>query len=958
MMMEKDEKESNKAVATSLGPYAILSRIGKGGMGEVLLVYDPVCERKIALKKIRDDLKNHQVIKDRLLREAKITAQLTHPGVISIFTIHDQGDELYYTMPYVKGKNLKLILKEAKEKSRKTPPSKEDSIAALLPIFISICQTIAYAHSHGILHRDLKPENILVGEFGEVILLDWGLAQPIQGSDLPSIEIPDFPAEITHPGKIVGTLAYMSPERAKGAAASVQSDIYALGIILYQILTLQLPFERSSLSDFQKYAHLEQLVEPEEIAPYRDVPPLLSSLVKKCLEKEPQRRIGSVEELISQLLSYMEGRAVWFETAKLKLDDKRDWEFQEHVLISKHVALTQTIEAAEWVYMSISNASFGEHLRMETEVYIDEMGTGIGFLLCIPETAEREEPLEGYCLWLGSDESPGAYLFRNTVEVMHVPGVHLKRKQWHKILIEKQGTNIHFTLNGVKQFTYLSYLPLVGTHIGILAKDANFQMGEIILSLGSQNLQVSCLAIPDAFLASKDYVRALAEYRRIGSSFGGHAEGREALFRAGVTLIEQAKAAKEKESSSFYFSLALDEFAKLHHTPGAPLEYLGKALVYEAIHDYNEEINCLELALRRYPHHPLIEPIQEQVIYRMHESSQNNRPLAYRLILIALRHLPEVAQKADTKRLFKHLIAHWESLPFLENPIVAEMIGAYKDKEEEKRVELLFAAPLAFWLGQAWGFVEIFEELNSLKHFDVSLAGNICFSLIELGAFHLAENVMEALAKRNEDKLQETLALLRPLLIAEEDSVKKGIESFISLQLKTIGCREFRTITALLEKAIAEDQEEEVEPLAKKISRYPLSEERRIALDALRIWAFLKQENGQEAEEIFSHYPLELLNQETTILHTLFGCYLYMTEGEEIAMIHFAGVMETPFPRSWTLLSHFLIGKLDNWVQYSFLWERRALYRQLTLFYVCAGDQEKETYYRSLERKEYVAFVE
>ena len=146
--------------------------IGKGGMGEVLRAYDPVCKREVAIKRIRRDIKSrNKNLMQRFLNEAQITAQLTHPGVISIYSIHKEATSLYYVMPYVRGKNLKQILKEAHAWEREAP------IASLLPIFRNVCQTLSYTHANVFIHRDIKPDNILVGEFGEVIILDWGIAK-------------------------------------------------------------------------------------------------------------------------------------------------------------------------------------------------------------------------------------------------------------------------------------------------------------------------------------------------------------------------------------------------------------------------------------------------------------------------------------------------------------------------------------------------------------------------------------------------------------------------------------------------------------------------------------------------------------------------------------------------------------------------------------------------------------
>ncbi len=923
----------------TIGPYKCIDLIGKGGMGEVWLANDPVCDRLLAIKRIRPDLK-HDGLKNRFLREAKITAQLTHPGVISIYSIHQDEHELYYIMPYIDGDTLKQIIRSGhKEKA---------SIPSLLPIFKNICQTVAYAHSKGIIHRDLKPENILVGKFGEVILFDWGLAELISemAPEWEEIET-EFHSELTRPGKLVGTVSFMAPERALGSPATFQTDIYSLGVILYQLLTLKNPFHRTSIKEFRKNYMHEKLVEPEEAAPYRDVPPRLSRILKKCLHPDPLHRYQNMDHLITDLMAHLEGRPEWFESARLKISQKKHWEFQENLLVSKHIAITRSTEAADWVSIMVSKAAFSENTRLQTRVCIGERGSGIGFLLSVPDSEERESPLEGYCLWIGTEESPFSVLFRNTVEVMHLPDLYLNRKTWYEITLEKRGNHIYFSIDGQSRFTYLSYLPLFGTHIGVLSRDADFQMDQMDVFVGSQNLQISCLSVPDAFLASRDYKRALAEYRRIGYSFPGHAEGREALFRAGITLLEQARSSRSAKKTESFYTLALEEFSKLHHTAGAPLEYLGKALVYQALKDPAEEIKCLELGLRRYSKHPLISALSEQILYRMHEAAQTDRRSAYQLILIGLRLLPDLVQRTDTKRLFKHLMMHWEPLPFFESA-----------------VESHFAIVLAFWLGAPYILMEIFQEMVNLKLYDIAAIGDLIYCLFELGSpllalkvMHEMENLAPSFSEEERENLRELVDCFKPLIQCHQDSLEAGIQVYRALPKKALGVRELRTITSLMHSAIAQDKEEYVHQLAQLSTQYPLSKEDQIRLDALDIWAYLKEEDWVRAREIFEKYPFELLNQESTLLHTLYGCWLYAVEGEEIASIHFAGVIDTSFPRSWALLSHELtnhILEIPSWYNTSFMWERRELYRQLTLFYQIAENSEREAFFHQRAQEEYI----
>ena len=250
-----------EAIQFSIGSYQVLDQVGKGGMGEVFLAYDPNCGRKIALKRIRSDLLEHMQMHNRFLKEARITSQLTHPSIIPIYTIESKDRQSYYTMPYVEGETLKAILRKARQQEKRGEQDLSGSIPALVRIFLNVCQAIAYSHSKWVLHRDLKPENIIVGQYGEVLIFDWGLAKLIQQPEEEGgAEIPAHPLHhLTMVGKVVGTISYMAPERAAGNPATFQTDIYSLGVILYQILTLHHPFKRGTLQEFRETMHLEQL---------------------------------------------------------------------------------------------------------------------------------------------------------------------------------------------------------------------------------------------------------------------------------------------------------------------------------------------------------------------------------------------------------------------------------------------------------------------------------------------------------------------------------------------------------------------------------------------------------------------------------------------------------------------------------------------------------------------------
>ncbi len=861
-----------------MNQYKLIQSLGKGGMGEVFLAYDNICQRQVALKKIRDDLQKFKSIKRRFLREAHIAATLNHPSIIPIFSISEANDAVFYTMPFVEGDTLKKTLKETPANDPKV------AISSLMRYFLNICQAVAHCHSRRVLHRDLKPENIILGKFGEVMIIDWGLAEYIdqKESELDNEEIPTLP-HLTRPGKIVGTLAYLAPERASNEPSSEQTDLYALGVILYQILTLRLPFKRSDIETFQKMWIYEELMDPIEAAPYRDIPHTLSQIVKKCLQPKKELRYQHVTELIGDVESFMEGKPEWIPAQELKIDRKEDWEFQENILLAKHIAITRSTEVMEWVNLMISNSSFSGNTKIETFIRLGKSSHGVGLLLNVPAAGERQSLMDGYCIWIGSKLQPGCKLFRCNIEVLEISNVALEPEIWHAIRIEKTDSHLRIFIDNILSAHYISHTPLAGTHVGLLLRDADLEIPHLQVFIGSQNVTVSCLAIPDAFLASKDYPKALMEYRRISTSFPGRAEGREAIFRSGVTLLEAGLANKKTKIRDQLLSTSLEEFGKLRFTAGAPLEYLGKSLVYKAMKEVEEEVKCLELAIRKYAQHPLLPRLVEHLIFRLHESSSHDRIAAYHFALLALRHLPQIFSNPDHQKLIDSMRKNWEIVPFL-NP---EAITMY----------------LAFFLARP---IPLVENIDNGYYVEDAF-----YALLELGCFEMVQD-HPSLAE---------FPHIQTALLAHKKTVKTALEQ---------GPTSPQLLLYLVQTALDQDLTEDVLPY--------------IQDETQKIWALLFLKRWEEVSVIFEKYSLEQLTQENSPLFPLFGCYLWETEGEVIARSHFLAVTETPFPHTTTLLGHYLAGRIDlkkGWIKNALLWEKMQLYRQLVLLHRCSG-QESE----------------
>ncbi len=833
--------------------YQILENIGKGGMGEVLLAHDSVCGRDVALKRIRQEWADKKTMQDRFLREARIAAQLSHPNIIPIFEISDS----YYTMPFIEGETLKQILKDTREQAHKGEPLHPigSSVQALVRIFLSVCSAIAYAHSKGVLHRDLKPENIMVGKFGEVIILDWGLADFI---DLPENNGLDFNEEsphLTQPGKIPGTLLFMAPERAFGARSSVLTDIYSLGVTLYQLLTLQFPFHRKTLKDYKKLHQFETIPDPEEIAPDRDISPHLSNIAKKCLEKDPSERFQNMEELIKELENYIEGNPEWIEAGELKIERKNDWQFQENIALGKHRALTRGIEMVEWFNLMISKAHFPGNIQIDAELTLTEGNQGVGILFCIPENNLAKGLEESYCLWLSEE---GIRLYRADVEVFDSKQIRLEKDRKYKVQVTHIENHVRLFLDGVQKFGFISHIPLPGSRIGLLLRDGNFLLPNLTVSVGSQNIMVNCLAIPDAFLARKDYNEALSEYRKISESFPGRAEGREATFRAGMTLLKKAERQKTKSIKEELFSEALSEFEKLHHTPGAPLEYLGKSLVYKTQGEFEEEAKCLELALRKYPRHPLKPILVENILTRLHESSQTKRTVAYLFALIVLKHLAKLPEATEISDILEKSL---EPLPFFA-------------PSDNRRMFLI--TQLAFWLNKPMVLHELIE-------------------------------------KKELDPIDEQNAQIALILLGHEDLADLSVMEKTSPEITH----------AHFEKALQTESKLPEEPI--------------------KLWEAIHEKKWEEAKKILGALSKERIVSESDPNFFLYGCYLAKVKGEKAALKHLTTISEKAFPPTSSLLSHYLMGRINlkkGWIEGAFFWEKLKLLQQIELYCECLGDEK------------------
>ena len=273
-MIAKGQKISDR--------YQIIKSIGEGGMANVYLAYDTILERNVAVKDLRGDLANDEKFVRRFQREALQASSLSHPNIVEVYDVGEDNGEYYIVMEYVEGKHLKGLLKK---RGKLTIPEVVD-------IMIQVTSGLTVAHDSYIIHRDIKPQNIMILDNGLVKLTDFGIALAMNSTQL------------TQTNSVMGSVHYLPPEGASGKGATLQSDIYSLGILMYELLTGKLPFRGETAVEIA----LKQLKEPmpsirKEIP---DIPQSIENIILRATAKNPKNRYADAREMHDDLLTCLD----------------------------------------------------------------------------------------------------------------------------------------------------------------------------------------------------------------------------------------------------------------------------------------------------------------------------------------------------------------------------------------------------------------------------------------------------------------------------------------------------------------------------------------------------------------------------------------------------------------------------------------------------------------------------
>ncbi|MBX3189004.1 MAG: serine/threonine protein kinase [Labilithrix sp.] len=293
--------------------YELVTVLGEGGMGEVLLCRDRCLGREVALKRMgtRAQREARGAAHDpRFVREARVQGQLEHPAIVPVHDLGTSDDGgAFFTMRRVRGRTLGDVIEDLRCAVPRVLA--EYTLHKLLAAHARVCLAVHYAHTRGVIHRDLKPDNVMLGDFGEVYVLDWGVAK-IAGEGELGAALEDsgerlVASRMTEDGALVGTPAYMAPEQARGEPVDARCDVYALGAILFEILTLTGLHGDATGADLRRRALRQVDTRPSHRAPERDVPPELDAICAQALAFDPDDRYPSAGALADAVEKFLSG---------------------------------------------------------------------------------------------------------------------------------------------------------------------------------------------------------------------------------------------------------------------------------------------------------------------------------------------------------------------------------------------------------------------------------------------------------------------------------------------------------------------------------------------------------------------------------------------------------------------------------------------------------------------------
>ena len=929
---------SPAAMPETIGRYRILRKLGEGGMGEVFLAHDDTLSREVALKRIKPGRESRRELRKRFEVEARVTGILQHPSIVPVYDFFEEGDEAFYTMRPIDGITLaKLIgqLREPGSQKRDDWPT-----ARLARLFLQAANAVAFAHSHGVIHRDLKPSNIMIGPFEQVVVLDWGMAKTrIDGPDTEARPASNrFPALTldTASRSLVGTPPYMSPEQLSYEAATFRSDVYSLGIILYELLTLRLPWNSDTLDGLRE-ARKEPPQPHSLLQPSHGIATEMDDVVLRALAHDPDERFASVRDLSREAARVLEGRPRWY--LEPSSTDPGSWRQADLSLKQQGDERFLQTGSTKKRFQYLCTARFADNLRFEFEFNVSRGSHVLSACLNNQETRGRPGST-GYQL----DVLPGK---RRTLSFLRsgriVNGARSPRyepRRWYRCTVIREDDRISLQIDGVELYVYHDPIPLTGGLVGLRGRTPGLRLRKVKVSTRSAGAMVSCLAVPDAFFNHGLYEKARVEYERIAASHPGRNEGRLAGFRAGLCPLEMA----ENESDEELRQLLLDEshsvFSGLVGANRSSLSYLGLAMVAEEKGDWDDNFRALRSALETYPEDPNRSTVQEWILGRLHDVDlERDRRTLAELLPLAIPHcMGNLWSRRVLLDLIKKIRRDWEIPSFMNSRSVVRE----RDAVSHQEARLFFG----FWAGKTELIDRVISGLadqGSLRPHH--LADSVC-CLLELGYPDRAQDLFERIegkfSRGAEPKVLNVREFCRTTIAAAKGDLDRSERHFSGLD-PALSIRIYNSARRWLAVGLFDAGETGRAMRALRIMdpRDGFSREQ-------QAWLYLHMGDARRADKLLEFFLRrnDHLNGRN-LANFLHGVSLTLQGREDAAQRTFSRLPAYPFPRTWTLGSHYATGRLGDgdlraYLDNSFTWERNQLQSQIKLLKLARGESGNE----------------
>jgi len=314
--MSETDRDLPKHVKNGFMRYRDFQPLTQGGEAILRTCVDENLGRTVVMKTLQPQFQNLETYQKRFLREARVTAQIPHPCTIPVYELsRDSEGNAYFTMKKLRGRDLSDILDKIAEGHQET--IEKYPLDSLINVLVHCAQCLAFAHNQGVVHRDMKPANIMIGDYGEIMVLDWGLAKVWDMEDDDEVDKlirsgqQTIPGRLTGRGDVQGTPFYMSPEQAvETGDVDERTDIYNMGIVLFEVLTNQSYMSGKSFKEIKRKLLEDPLRSPVSVAPKNRIPAELNAICVKALQRTPAERYQKMSEMENDLRSYLLGKSV------------------------------------------------------------------------------------------------------------------------------------------------------------------------------------------------------------------------------------------------------------------------------------------------------------------------------------------------------------------------------------------------------------------------------------------------------------------------------------------------------------------------------------------------------------------------------------------------------------------------------------------------------------------------